>query len=192
MRCSTRTSTVPCTLYRCVYPTTLSKDTQLPPLKKARVYSCPLAPFPRTDPYSTPPGAWMQAALAPPKTLAEVGAAVGASEADMLQYPEADMRELLKDELHMGVVARNAVMVEWRALKAKSVVITVQARFVAFLERMGGSAALQGLEHVPVSTLPEAVSFIQGHGAPSQAELQLGIQVRARAQQQQGSGYTVL
>jgi hypothetical protein len=134
----------------------------------------------------------MQAALAPPKTLAEVGAAVGASEADMLQYPEADMRELLKDELHMGVVARNAVMVEWRALKAKSVVITVQARFVAFLERMGGSAALQGLEHVPVSTLPEAVSFIQGHGAPSQAELQLGIQVRARAQQQQGSGYTVL
>jgi hypothetical protein len=47
------------------------------------------------------------------------------------------------------------------------VVITVHARFVAFLERMGGSEALQGLEHVPLSSLPAAVSFIQGHGAPS-------------------------
>jgi hypothetical protein len=59
------------------------------------------------------------------------------------------------------------------------VVITVHARFVAFLERMGGSEALQGLEHVPLSSLPAAVSFIQGHGAPSQAELQLGVKVRA-------------
>jgi hypothetical protein len=127
----------------------------------------------------------MQAAFAPPKTLTAVCVAVGVSEAAMLRYPEADMRELLKDELKLGVVARNAVMEEWRALKAKSVVITAQARFAAFLERMGGNAALQGLEHVPVSTLPKAVSFIQGHGAPSQAELQLGIQVRARAQRQQ-------
>jgi hypothetical protein len=150
----------------------------------------PLRPLPKDRPVLQPPGAQMQAAPAPPKTLAAVVAAMGASEADMLQLSEADMRELLKDELGMKVLPRNAVMNEWRALKAKSVVITVQARFVAFLERMGGSAALQGLEHVPVSTLPEAVSFIQGHGAPSQAELQLGIQVRARVQQ--GSGHTLV
>eukprot|EP01047_Picozoa_sp_COSAG01_P076902 COSAG01_NODE_13662_length_1552_cov_1.197522_1_plen_93_part_10 len=92
------------------------------------------------------------------------------------------MRELLKDELGMGVVARNDVLDEWRALRAQDVVVTVQARFAAFLERMGGSQALQGLEHVPLSTLPEAVSFIQVPGAPSQAELQLGVKVRTRAQ----------
>eukprot|EP01047_Picozoa_sp_COSAG01_P054761 COSAG01_NODE_6022_length_3896_cov_3.470371_4_plen_144_part_00 len=102
--------------------------------------------------------------------------AANTSEANLLRLPEADMRELLKDELGMKVMARNAVMDEWRALKAKSVVITVQARFVAFLERVGGSAALQGLEHVPVSTLPEALSFIRGKGSPTQAELRLGVQ----------------
>eukprot|EP01047_Picozoa_sp_COSAG01_P030534 COSAG01_NODE_2132_length_8354_cov_19.152271_2_plen_516_part_00 len=112
-------------------------------------------------------------------TLAAVCATVGVSEADILEYSEADMGELLKDEAGLKVIARNKVLKEWRALKAKSVVITVHARFVTFLERMGGSEALQGLEHVPLSSLPAAVSFIQGHGAPSQAELQLGVKVRA-------------
>jgi hypothetical protein len=111
-------------------------------------------------------------------SVAAVAAAVGANMAKMLQYSEADMRELLKDELGMGVVARNDVLDEWRALRAQDVVITVQVRFAAFLQRMGGSQALQGLEHVPLSTLPEAVSFIQGPGVPSQAELQLGVKVR--------------
>ena len=121
----------------------------------------------------------MQPSPVPPVTLATVCATVGVSEADILEYSEADMGELLKDEAGLKVIARNKILKEWRALKAKSVVITVHARFVAFLERMGGSEALQGLEHVPLSSLPEAVSFIQGHGAPSQAELQLGVKVRA-------------
>jgi hypothetical protein len=123
--------------------------------------------------------------MAVPTTLAAVGQAVGASESDMLEYSEADMSELLKDELGMGVVARNKVLKEWRGTKAKSVVVTVQARFAAFLERMGvgGNQALQGLEKVPLSTLSEAVSFIKGApGAPSDAELQLGVRVRSRSE----------
>jgi hypothetical protein len=112
------------------------------------------------------------------KTLAAVGMAVGASEAEMLRFPEEDMRELLSDELGMSVVARNRILEEWRHLKAKSAVITVQARFAIFLERMGASGgALQGIEDVPLSTLPEAVSFIKGYGMPSEAVLRLGVKV---------------
>ena len=55
----------------------------------------------------------------PPRTLAALGAAVGASVAQMLKYSEADMGELLKEELGTKgwpatrLVARNAILEEW-------------------------------------------------------------------------------
>ena len=52
--------------------------------------------------------------------------------------------------------------------------VTTQAKFDAFIERMGGAAAIQGMEAVPLSTLREVVPFIVGDGAPSQAELTAG------------------
>eukprot|EP01046_Picozoa_sp_COSAG06_P032631 COSAG06_NODE_3275_length_5577_cov_6.602410_8_plen_74_part_01 len=60
----------------------------------------------------------------PPRTLAAVGAAVGASVAQMLKYSEADMAELLKEELGMKVVARNAILEEWRGLQFQAVALT--------------------------------------------------------------------
>ena len=87
----------------------------------------------------------------PPRTLAAVGAAVGATVAQMLKYSEASMRELLKDELRMKVVAREAVLEEWRGLQFQAVVLTAQQRFAAFVKRMEGKDALAGLESVPIS-----------------------------------------
>jgi hypothetical protein len=111
-----------------------------------------------------------------PTTLAAVAAEVGAVVGELLKYSEADMGELLKDELGMKVVARNRILEEWRGLRAQSVVVTVQARFAAFLERMGGAQALQGLGNVPISGLSEAVGFIRGHGAPDADELRRGVE----------------
>ena len=114
----------------------------------------------------------------PPRTLAAVGAAVGATVAQMLKYSEPDMSELLKKELGMKVVSRNAILEEWRGLRFQSVALTVQARFAAFLERVEGVDALAGLESVPISSLPEAVRFISRAalpGSPSAEELSRGV-----------------
>ena len=48
-----------------------------------------------------------------------------------------------------------------------------QAKFDAFLDRMGAAVAIQGLDAIPVSSLRETLAFITDDidGAPSQAEL---------------------
>ena len=52
----------------------------------------------------------------PPGTLAGVADAVGATVVDLLGYPREDLVELLKDELGLKVVARNAIVKEWETL----------------------------------------------------------------------------
>ena len=78
----------------------------------------------------------------------------------------------------MKVVARNAVLREWRGLQFQAVVLTAQQRFAAFVKRMEGKDALAGLESVPISSLPQAVRFIGEAvqaGSPSAEELARGV-----------------
>ena len=51
---------------------------------------------------------------------------------------------------------------------------TAQAKFEAFLSRMGEAVAIAGLGATPLSTLRATVAFIVGPGAPSQAALAAG------------------
>jgi cellobiose-specific phosphotransferase system component IIA len=61
---------------------------------------------------------------------------------------------------------------------------TAQAKFKAFYQRMGQAEAIQGLMDTPLSSLREAVAFITGPGAPSQADLMAGCdEAEARADQ---------
>ena len=99
-------------------------------------------------------------------------------------YSEASMNELLRDESLVGqklnVVQREEILEEWRGLKEHNAVLSVHAKFDVFLERMAGKEALQGLEGVPLSSLEEAVSFINGQEAPSAAALQGGVHAAYR------------
>jgi len=110
-------------------------------------------------------------------TLAQVAchADVQKSIGELLEYSLEDFTELLKDELAIKVVIRNNILAEWRALRAKATVLTVQAKFAVFLERVGGKDALQGLENVPVSGLVEATSFIVGPNTPATAAMRRGV-----------------
>jgi hypothetical protein len=54
------------------------------------------------------------------------------------------------------------------------VVPTAQAKFAAFFSRMGLALSIQGLDATPLSSLLEAVKYIAGDGAPSQAQLSVG------------------
>jgi hypothetical protein len=108
-------------------------------------------------------------------TLAQVARHADVPIDDLLHYSLEDFTELLKDELAIKVIVRNKVLAEWRALRAQATVLTVQAKFAVFLERVGGKDALQGLENVPVSGLAEATSFIVGPNTPGAAAMRTGV-----------------
>jgi hypothetical protein len=108
-------------------------------------------------------------------TLAQVARHADVPIDELLHYSLEDFTELLKDELAIKVIVRNKVLAEWRALRAQATVLTVQAKFAVFLERVGGKDALQGLENVPVSGLAEATSFIVGPNTPGAAAMRTGV-----------------
>lgn len=52
-------------------------------------------------------------------------------------------------------------------------ILSAHAKFAEFFEQMGGTNSLSGLQHVPVSTLPKALSFLRGASTmPSEAALE--------------------
>ena len=105
------------------------------------------------------------AAAAAPKTLEEVAALASIRVDDLKEFKEADFEELTR-ELGIPVTAKVKLRGLFRKLLASERVSTAQAKFEAFFERVGGADSLEGLQHVPVSTLPVAVDFIEGRARP--------------------------
>ena len=103
---------------------------------------------------------------AAPKTLEEVAALASIRVDDLKEFTEADFEDLTK-ELNVAVTPRVKLRGLFRKLLASERVSTAQAKFEAFFERVGGADSLEGLQAVPVSTLPVAVGFIEGPGSPS-------------------------
>ena len=87
------------------------------------------------------------------------------------------LEELMKDQ-GVSLTARVKLKKQFRDLKAGKQLTTAQAKFEDFFARVGGAGSLAGLQHVPVSTLPVALSFVEGHpGAPSKEALRAGTRV---------------
>ena len=114
-------------------------------------------------------------AAAAPGTLAELAALAGMEESLFAEFKESDFEELAKD-LGLSVPVRVRLRSQFRELRTAAVVVTAQARFQQFLQRVHGADALAGLESVPVSPLPEAVAFIRDRpGTPSRDALAAGV-----------------
>ena len=111
---------------------------------------------------------------AAPKTLEELAALAGIGVDDLREFKESDFDDLTK-ELNVAVTARVKLRGLFRKLLASQQLSTAQAKFEAFFERVGGADSLEGLQNVPVSTLPVAVDFIEGPGSPSKDALARGV-----------------
>ena len=113
--------------------------------------------------------------VAAPKTLADLAVLAEATVEDLAEFTAAEL-----DELTLGLNVHVTARVKLRALHRKFLtsrqVSTVQAKFGAFFARVGHADALAGLENVPVSPLPEAVSYFRDvPGAPSREAVARGV-----------------
>ena len=107
-------------------------------------------------------------------TLEELAALAGVEVSDFLDFKEKDIEDLTV-ELGVPTVSRVRLRKLYRELLGREKVSSANAKFAAFFERIGGAGSLAGLQNVPVSTLPVAISFIRGRpGAPSAAALDTG------------------
>ena len=62
-------------------------------------------------------------------------------------------------DMAINVTVRVRLHVQHRDLLAGARATSVKKKFAAFFARVGGAASLVGLESVPISSLPEAVSL---------------------------------
>ena len=115
-------------------------------------------------------------AAAAPKSLAELAALAGMDETLFADFKESEFDEFTTDlglKVHVRVQLRNL----FREIRAAAVVVTAQAKFQQFLQRVHGADALAGLESVPVSPLPQAVAFIRDRpGTPSREALASAVE----------------
>ena len=110
-----------------------------------------------------------------PTTLGELAALAGMDERLFADFEPGDFEDLTKD-LGLSVPVRVQMRKLFKALRERAVVVTAQAKFQQFLQRVHGADALAGLESVPVSPLPEAVAFIRDRpGTPSWEALATGV-----------------
>eukprot|EP01044_Picomonas_judraskeda_P008952 COSAG03_NODE_1059_length_4930_cov_437.439661_2_plen_509_part_00 len=109
-----------------------------------------------------------------PKTLEELAEQAEIEVTDFLDFREDDF-DRLTDELGINTTARVKLRKQFRAFIAKQDAVSAQDKFEAFFDRVGGAVSLEGLQTVPVSTLPVALSFISGQpGAPSKDAINVG------------------
>ena len=111
---------------------------------------------------------------AAPRTLDELAALAGIELGELREFEE-DLFNQLLDEQNVNAVAKHRLRKKYRDMRASQRLSTAQAKFEAFFERVGGADSLEGLQNVPVSTLPVAVDFIEGPGSPSKDALARGV-----------------
>eukprot|EP01045_Picozoa_sp_COSAG04_P026174 COSAG04_NODE_3581_length_2692_cov_17.709603_2_plen_443_part_01 len=111
---------------------------------------------------------------AAPRTLDELAALAGIELGELREFEE-DLFNQLLDEQNVNAVAKHRLRKKYRDMRASQQLSTAQAKFEAFFERVGGADSLEGLQNVPVSTLPVAVDFIEGPGSPSKDALAGGV-----------------
>ena len=108
---------------------------------------------------------------AAPKTLEELAQRAGIELHGLREFKEADF-DLLMTEQAVNATAQVKLRRQFRQLLAQELASSAQSKFEGFFARVGGADSLAGLQHVPVSTLPVALSFLRGApGAPSEAAL---------------------
>ena len=109
-----------------------------------------------------------------PKTLEELAKRAEIEVADFHDFREDDF-DRLTDELGISTTARVKLRKQFRELVAKQRLLSAQDKFQGFFDRVGGADSLAGLQKVPVSTLPVALSFMDGKpGAPSKDAIRAG------------------
>ena len=109
--------------------------------------------------------------MASPKTLEALAELADIPFSELCEYEE-DLFMGLMAEKQVAATAQHRLRKKFRDLKAGKQHTTAQQRFEGFFARVGGADSLAGLQHVPVSTLPVALSFLRGApGAPSEAAL---------------------
>ena len=109
--------------------------------------------------------------MASPKTLEALAELADIPFSELCEYEE-DLFMGLMAEKQVAVTAQHRLRKKFRDLKAGKQHTTAQQKFEGFFARVGGADSLAGLQHVPVSTLPVALSFLRGApGAPSEAAL---------------------
>ena len=127
----------------------------------------------RADPtQALTPG--MSSDAPPPETLPALAAAAGIPASELALYEKEHLEELMK-ELKIPVTVRVRLHKQHRDHLAGAKAVTVQTKFDAFFSRVGGASSLAGLQGVPVSSLPEAVSFICGPACPAPAILEAAV-----------------
>ena len=114
-----------------------------------------------------------------PRTLDELAALAGIELGELREFEE-DLFNRLLEELNVNSIAQHRLRKKYRDMRASQQLSTAQAKFAAFFERVGGADSLEGLQNVPVSTLPVAVDFIEGPGSPSKEALARGVEAAYR------------
>ena len=116
-------------------------------------------------------------AAAAPKTLEELAQRAGIQTAELAEFEEDVFMELLEEQA-VNAVAKHRLRQKFRDLKMGQRHATAQEKFQQFYERVGGAQTLEGLQRVPVSTLPVALDFLRGvASAPSEPALREGTRV---------------
>eukprot|EP01043_Picozoa_sp_COSAG02_P013354 COSAG02_NODE_532_length_20668_cov_28.281832_16_plen_770_part_00 len=106
-----------------------------------------------------------------PRTLEELAERAGISVEELAEFEE-DVFMRLMEEQAVNAVATHRLRKKFRDLKGAQRHATAQEKFEGFYERVGGAESLEGLQHVPVATLPSALAFLRGvAGAPSEPAL---------------------
>ena len=109
-----------------------------------------------------------------PETLPALAVAAGIAASEFALYEKEHLEELMKD-LKIPVTVRVRLHKQHRDLLSGAQALTVQSKFDAFFSRVGGASSLAGLQNVPISSLPEAVSFIRGPACPAPAMLEVAV-----------------
>ena len=124
-----------------------------------------------------------------PKTLEALAQLAGIQVDEFKEFKERDFEDLTV-ELGIQVTARVKLRAQFRQLVAEQQVTSAQDKFQVFFDRVGGADSLAGLQHVPVSTLPVALSFLSGKpGAPSKEAVRVAtVSAHAKADALLASG----
>ena len=124
-----------------------------------------------------------------PKTLEALAQLAGIQVDEFKEFKEKDFEDLTV-ELGIQVTARVKLRAQFRQLVAEQQVTSAQDKFQVFFDRVGGADSLAGLQHVPVSTLPVALSFLSGKpGAPSKEAVRVAtVSAHAKADALLASG----
>ena len=109
-----------------------------------------------------------------PETLPALAVAARIPASEFALYEKEHLEELMKD-LKIPVTVRVRLHKQHRDLLSGAQALTVQSKFDAFFSRVGGASSLAGLQNVPISSLPEAVSFIRGPACPAPAMLEVAV-----------------